>query len=137
MTQLLHQLQQVLGERYILEREVGHGGMAFVFLAQDRRYERPVAIKVLDPDIGAQIELGFAISGARVMELMKLREGDEVSAVALVVESDAPTEGNGDGATPVLEAGGETVALEPAAEANGDGVVSVDPPADEDAPPEE
>ena len=55
MTQLLHQLQHVLGDRYILERELGHGGMAVVFLAQDRRYERPVAIKVLDPDISTAV----------------------------------------------------------------------------------
>jgi len=55
VTQLLNQLQQVLGDRYIVEREVGHGGMAFVFLAQDRRYERPVAIKVLDPDIATAV----------------------------------------------------------------------------------
>src|SRR5215204_4663852 len=74
---------------------------------------------------------GRASQGVR---LMKLREGDEVSAVALVVESDAPTGGNGDGATPVLEAGGETVAVEPGAEADGDGVVIVDPPVDDDAP---
>ncbi len=67
------------------------------------------------------------------VRLMKLREGDEVSAVALVVESDAPTaDGEGNGATPVLEAGGETVAIEPVAEANGDGTVAVDPPAGED-----
>ena len=55
MTQLLDQLQQVLGDRYILERELGHGGMAFVYLARDRRYERPVAIKVLDPDIATAV----------------------------------------------------------------------------------
>src|ERR671926_125548 len=52
---------------------------------------------------------GRASQGVR---LMKLREGDEVSAVALVVETEAPATGNGDGATPVLEAGGETVAVE-------------------------
>ena len=54
---------------------------------------------------------GRASQGVR---LMKLREGDEVSAVALVVESDAPTgDGDGNGATPVLEAGGETLTVEP------------------------
>jgi aspartyl-tRNA(Asn)/glutamyl-tRNA(Gln) amidotransferase subunit A len=37
----------------------------------------------LDPDIGAQIELGFAISGARVMELMKLREDFHASFTRL------------------------------------------------------
>src|SRR5688572_1534294 len=68
---------------------------------------------------------GRASQGVRVM---KLREGDEVSAVALVVESDAPAgDTNGDGATPVIEAGGETVAIEPDAEVDGDGVVVIEP----------
>jgi TolB-like protein len=52
---LLDQIQQVLGDRYIIEREIGRGGMAFVFLARDRRYERQVAIKVLDPDIATAV----------------------------------------------------------------------------------
>src|SRR5215217_5713262 len=69
---------------------------------------------------------GRASQGVRVM---KLRGGDEVSAVALVVESDAPT-GNGD--TPVLEAGETTVAVEPGTASNGDGIVAVEPPPDED-----
>ena len=69
---------------------------------------------------------GRTSQGVRVM---KLREGDEVSAVALVVESDAPAgNGDGDGSTPVLEAGGETVAVEPAGEDDGDGVVVIEPP---------
>ena len=75
---------------------------------------------------------GRASQGVRVM---KLREGDEVSAVALVVESDAPADGDGDGATPVLEAGGETVAVEPEAEADGDGVVAIEPDGRRRAPP--
>jgi len=68
---------------------------------------------------------GRASQGVRVM---KLREGDEVSAVALVVESDTPAgNGDGDGSTAVLEAGGETVAVEPAGEDDGDGVVAIEP----------
>ncbi|CAN5866938.1 serine/threonine-protein kinase [soil metagenome] len=55
MSELLDQIQQILGDRYIIEREVGRGGMAFVYLARDRRYERPVAIKVLDPDIATAV----------------------------------------------------------------------------------
>ncbi|HEU5042308.1 MAG TPA: serine/threonine-protein kinase, partial [Gemmatimonadales bacterium] len=55
MTQLLNQLQQGLGERYLVERELGQGGMALVYLAHDRRYERPVAIKVLDPEIATAV----------------------------------------------------------------------------------
>ena len=55
MSDLLNQIQQVLGDRYIVEREVGRGGMAYVFLARDRRYERQVAIKVLDPEIATAV----------------------------------------------------------------------------------
>jgi serine/threonine-protein kinase len=55
VSDLLDQIQQVLGDRYIIEREIGRGGMAFVFLARDRRYERQVAIKVLDPDIATAV----------------------------------------------------------------------------------
>ena len=36
-----------LGERYRLERELGRGGMATVYLARDLRHDRPVAFKLL------------------------------------------------------------------------------------------
>ncbi|HET7038787.1 MAG TPA: serine/threonine-protein kinase [Gemmatimonadales bacterium] len=52
---LLTQAKMALAERYALERELGSGGMATVFLAQDRRYERAVAVKVLRPDVAAAI----------------------------------------------------------------------------------
>ncbi|HEU4525957.1 MAG TPA: serine/threonine-protein kinase, partial [Gemmatimonadales bacterium] len=55
MSDLLDHIQQVLGDRYIIERELGRGGMAYVYLARDRRYERPVAVKVLDPDIATAV----------------------------------------------------------------------------------
>ncbi len=55
MSELLDQIQQILGDRYIIEREIGRGGMAFVFLARDRRYERQVAVKVLDPEIATAV----------------------------------------------------------------------------------
>jgi serine/threonine-protein kinase len=44
-----------LAERYALEREVGRGGMATVFLARDIRHERAVAIKVLNPDLAGVV----------------------------------------------------------------------------------
>jgi eukaryotic-like serine/threonine-protein kinase len=53
--ELLHQLQLALRDRYVVERELGRGGMAFVFLGRERRYERPVAIKVLDPSIATAV----------------------------------------------------------------------------------
>lgn len=44
-----------LPERYAVERELGRGGMATVYLAQDRRHDRPVAIKVLRRELAAAI----------------------------------------------------------------------------------
>jgi eukaryotic-like serine/threonine-protein kinase len=49
------QLQVSLGAAYALERELGHGGMATVFLAEDLKHHRPVALKVLRPDLGAAL----------------------------------------------------------------------------------
>src|SRR5437016_678121 len=48
---LLASLQDVLGDRYQLEGEPGHGGMATVYRAVDRKLGRPVAIKVLSPEL--------------------------------------------------------------------------------------
>ncbi len=48
-------LAQALGDRYRLERKVGEGGMATVYLAQDLRHDRRVAIKVLRPELAAVI----------------------------------------------------------------------------------
>ena len=53
MPELLERLSQALAARYRIERELGHGGMAVVFLARDLRHERPVAIKVLRPELAA------------------------------------------------------------------------------------
>ena len=39
-------------ERYRIERELGQGGMATVYLAQDLRHDRRVAVKVLRPERG-------------------------------------------------------------------------------------
>ena len=44
-----------LAGRYRIERELGRGGMAAVFLAEDLKHHRRVAIKVLDPEVGAAI----------------------------------------------------------------------------------
>ncbi|HWP39116.1 MAG TPA: protein kinase [Gemmatimonadales bacterium] len=47
------QLQTALEDRYVIERELGHGGMARVYLARDLRHDRLVALKVLRPEISA------------------------------------------------------------------------------------
>ena len=47
------QIATALGDRYRIEREVGAGGMATVFLATDLKHDRAVAIKVLKPELAA------------------------------------------------------------------------------------
>src|SRR5688572_33280973 len=49
------QLQAALTDRYRIERELGRGGMATVFLAHDLRHDRPVALKLLHPDPAASL----------------------------------------------------------------------------------
>src|SRR3954465_8465837 len=46
-------LREGLRDRYELERELGRGGMATVWLARDLRHDRPVALKVLHPECPA------------------------------------------------------------------------------------
>ena len=55
MNELLEKLKAALSDRYDVERELGQGGMATVFLARDIRHERKVAIKVLHEDLGAAV----------------------------------------------------------------------------------
>ncbi|MFN2400128.1 MAG: hypothetical protein ABR543_16055 [Gemmatimonadaceae bacterium] len=47
------QLSVALGDRYVIERELGRGGMATVYLARDVKHDRSVAIKVLKPELAA------------------------------------------------------------------------------------
>jgi len=53
MTDWLARDKHALGERFEIERELGHGGSATVYLAHDRRLDRQVAVKVLAPDLSA------------------------------------------------------------------------------------
>ncbi len=59
MPDVLARLKSALTDRYAVESEIGRGGMAVVFLADDLKHHRKVAIKVLHPELGA------AIGGAR------------------------------------------------------------------------
>ena len=52
---ILDRLQSALANRYELKRELARGGMGQVFEARDLKHGRPVAIKVLDPELAASI----------------------------------------------------------------------------------
>jgi serine/threonine-protein kinase len=55
VAELLDRLTSALAGRYTLERELGAGGMATVYLARDLKHDREVAIKVLRPELGASL----------------------------------------------------------------------------------
>jgi serine/threonine protein kinase/tetratricopeptide (TPR) repeat protein len=55
VNELQQRLASGLTGRYEVERPLGEGGMAVVFLARDLRHERTVAVKVLRPDVSAEI----------------------------------------------------------------------------------
>ena len=55
MSDLLDSLREALADRYAVERELGRGGMATVFLAEDLKHHRSVAIKVLHAEVTAAL----------------------------------------------------------------------------------
>jgi TolB-like protein/Tfp pilus assembly protein PilF len=75
---LLVRVNAALSDRYALERELGRGGAALVFLAQDVKHSRHVAIKVLRPELAAslgtdrflrEIEIAAALSHPHILPL--------------------------------------------------------------------
>ena len=78
-------LTNSLADRYTIERELGHGGMATVYLAEERKHKRKVAIKVLRPELGASVgaerflrEIGIAarLSHPHIVPLIDSGESD-------------------------------------------------------------
>jgi len=51
----IERLRQALTDTYSIDRELGRGGMATVYLAQDRKHDRVVALKVLHPELAASL----------------------------------------------------------------------------------
>ena len=81
----LERLRTALGERYRIEREIGRGGMATVYLAEDLKHHRQVAIKVLDPELAAglgharflrEIEIAAGLSHPQILPLYDSGESD-------------------------------------------------------------
>ena len=55
IAELLDHLKAALADRYRVEREIGRGGMGTVFLARDLKHDRPVALKILNPELAAAL----------------------------------------------------------------------------------
>jgi serine/threonine-protein kinase len=66
MDDVVDRLTSALAERYRIDRELGRGGMAIVLLAEDRKHQRPVAIKVLRPEIAQSVGAGRFLEEIRL-----------------------------------------------------------------------
>ena len=85
MTDQLDRLKQALADRYSIERELGSGGMATVYLAEDLKHHRQVAIKVLRPELAAslgverfvrEIEIAAKLTHPHILPLFDSGEAD-------------------------------------------------------------
>ena len=56
MISLRERLAAALAGAYTIERELGHGGMATVFLARDAHAQQPVAVKVMQPGLAGALD---------------------------------------------------------------------------------
>jgi serine/threonine protein kinase/Tol biopolymer transport system component len=88
---VIDQLTAALTGRYDIEREIGAGGMATVFLANDVRHQRPVAVKVLNPELGAVLGVERFLAEIRVTanlqhpNLLPLFDSGEVAGLLFYV----------------------------------------------------
>ena len=55
MTDALDRLKSALADRYAIDHELGSGGMATVYLAEDLKHDRKVAVKVVSPELAAAL----------------------------------------------------------------------------------
>ena len=85
MVDVLERLKAALADRYTIERELGHGGMAKVYLARDLKLDRPVALKVLRPELAAslgaerfvrEIEITARLNHPNILSLHDCGEAD-------------------------------------------------------------
>ncbi len=64
MPDTFERLKAALADRYAIERELGSGGMATVYLAEDLKHHRKVAVKVLRPELTAVIRVHSSTGAA-------------------------------------------------------------------------
>lgn len=93
MSEDLAALSRKFGDRYLIEREIGRGGMGAVYLARDRRLDRPVALKVLPQEYAIvpelrerflrETRLAAGFSHPNIVPVFAIEETDEILAFAM------------------------------------------------------
>ena len=85
MADQLNRLTETLSDRYAIEREIGAGGMATVYVAEDLKLHRRVAIKVLRPELAValgterfvqEIELTAKLQHPQILPLYEAGEAE-------------------------------------------------------------
>ncbi len=85
MPDLLERLKVALADRYAIESELGRGGMATVYLAEDLKHRRKVAIKVLHPELAVtlaadrflnEIQIAAGLNHPHILSLIDSGEAD-------------------------------------------------------------
>ena len=85
MSDTFDRLKSALSDRYAIEREIGSGGMATVYLAEDLKHKRKVAVKVLRPELAAalgperflkEIEIAAGLMQPHILPLHDSGEAD-------------------------------------------------------------
>lgn len=82
---LLERIRRAVGNRYAIDREVGQGGMSVVFLAQDLKHDRRVAVKVLRPELAGslatdrflrEIRISASLQHPHILQLLDSGQAD-------------------------------------------------------------
>src|SRR6059036_1032387 len=80
---LVDRLRAALAGRYAIERELGAGGMATVYLSRDLKHDREVALKVLRPDLAA------VLGGERFLQEIRITAKLDHPHILTLIDSGA------------------------------------------------
>ena len=102
MSDPIASLNTALEGRYAIKRELGEGGMATVYLAEDLKHHREVALKVLKPELAALALPPGAVSPPWAFR--RARPVDAGTSSSMIESAQAPSPTNDDRASPTPQA---------------------------------
>ena len=118
MSNSVERIQSIVGDRYRVDREIGAGGMATVYLAEDVKHGRRVAVKVLDAQVAAEVSAERflreirLVAGIQHPHVLPLHDSGEVTpdgaSVIYIANTGAPENDNlfrapSDGSAPEIQ----------------------------------